>query len=395
MPSSVGNPPDYSSIIEVAVAVILRADGSFLLASRPEGKPYAGYWEFPGGKVHSGEPLLHALKRELQEELDIIVQHAYRWITRTFSYPHGTVRLCFFRILEWHGEPRPCENQQLSWQYTGHVDVEPLLPANAPVLRALELPPVYAITDAVKAGPEGVESGLAAVERALQAGTRLLQIREKHLKGELLHHFANEIVSRAHRNGAIVLVNGDMGGADFCRAVGADGIQVPSYQLMNLEARPDTGWCGASCHNAEELFRAEQLNMDFAVLGPVLPTLSHPDSPALGWRKFGRLIENCSIPVFALGGLRPEDLTTAWQAGGHGIAMMRAFTREGGNPVIISNFADLPSRPTAPLPAFQPPVSGRIPLPIGPNRSACTARNKTADTDCQFPTPQPCRIVGS
>ena len=161
MPSSVGNPPDYSSIIEVAVAVILRADGSFLLASRPEGKPYAGYWEFPGGKVHSGEPLLHALKRELQEELDIIVQHAYRWITRTFSYPHGTVRLCFFRILEWHGEPRPCENQQLSWQYTGHVDVEPLLPANAPVLRALELPPVYAITDAVKAGPEGVESGLA------------------------------------------------------------------------------------------------------------------------------------------------------------------------------------------------------------------------------------------
>jgi 8-oxo-dGTP diphosphatase len=333
-PSSVANPPGCSSTIEVAVAVILRADGSFLLASRPDGKPYAGYWEFPGGKIHSGEPLLHALKRELQEELDIIVEHAYRWVTRTFSYPHGTVRLCFFRILEWHGEPRPCENQQLSWQYTGHVDVEPLLPANAPVLRALELPPVYAITDAVKAGPEGVESGLAAVERALQAGTRLLQIREKHLKGELLHHFANEIVSRAHRNGAIVLVNGDMGGADFCRAVGADGIQVPSYQLMNLEARPDTGWCGASCHNAEELFRAEQLNMDFAVLGPVLPTLSHPDSPALGWRKFGRLIENCSIPVFALGGLRPEDLTTAWQAGGHGIAMMRAFTREGGNPVI-------------------------------------------------------------
>src|SRR3954465_5572643 len=192
--SSVASPPGCSAIIEVAVAVILRADSSFLLASRPGGKPYAGYWEFPGGKVHPDEPLLHALKRELREELDITVEHAYRWVTRMFSYPHGTVRLCFFRIPEWHGELRPCENQQLSWQYPAHVEVEPLLPANAPVLRALELPPVYAITDAVKAGPKGVESGLAAVERALQGGTRLLQIREKHLKGKLLHDFASEIV---------------------------------------------------------------------------------------------------------------------------------------------------------------------------------------------------------
>ncbi|MDQ3186941.1 MAG: NUDIX domain-containing protein, partial [Pseudomonadota bacterium] len=119
-----------------------------LLARRPEGKPYAGYWEFPGGKVKHGEPLLQALRRELLEELGIYVEHAYPWITRVFTYPHATVRLCFYRVMEWHGEPHPYENQKLSWQFIDNIGVEPMLPANALVLRALDLPSIYAITNA-------------------------------------------------------------------------------------------------------------------------------------------------------------------------------------------------------------------------------------------------------
>ena len=97
--------------------------------------------------------------------------------------------------------------------------------------------------------------------------------------------------------------------------------------VANESARPNIGWCGASCHNAEELFRAEQLGVDFVVLGPVLPTLSHPElaSTVLGWRKFAALIRDYPLPVYALGGMRPEDLTTAWEFGGHGIAMMRGW----------------------------------------------------------------------
>lgn len=311
-----------SPLVEVAVAVVTRADGAFLLASRPEGKPYAGYWEFPGGKVKPGEPLLHALRRELREELGITVEHAYRWITRIFTYPHATVRLCFFRVVKWHGEPQPCERQELSWQFSNNVEVEPILPANAPVLRALGLPPVYAITNAAEVG---IKYSLARIECALQEGIRLLQIREKGMEQHALRDFSNEIVALAHRHDATVLVNGDTGDAGFCREIGADGLHLPSTQLMNLSARPGTGWCGASCHNAEELFRAEQLNMDFAVLAPVLPTLSHPESSTLGWRKFELLTRNCSIPVFALGGLRPEDLITAWEHGAHGVALMRAI----------------------------------------------------------------------
>jgi 8-oxo-dGTP diphosphatase len=308
-------------IVDVAVAVITRADGSFLLARRPAGKPYAGYWEFPGGKVNAGESRRHALERELLEELAIHAQHAYPWITRIFTYSHATVRLCFYRVVEWRGEPRPCEKQELSWQSADNVFVEPMLPANAPILRALRLPPVYAITNAAE---WGTQMTLSRIERALKDGVRLLQVREKAMAKKELHAFAREIVALAHCYRAKVLVNTSGSDDDLYRSVGADGVHFSSAQLMNLATRPDFEWCAASCHNAEELLRAEQLGLDFAVLAPVLPTRSHPGLPTLGWRKFAALIRECSIPIYALGGLRYEDLTTAWEHGAHGIAVMRA-----------------------------------------------------------------------
>ena len=309
-------------VVDVAVAVITHADGSFLLARRPEGKPYAGYWEFPGGKVNAGEPLRQALERELEEELAIRVKQAYPWITRIFTYSHATVRLCFYRVVEWHGKPRPCEKQELSWQFSGNIAVEPMLPANTPILRALRLPAVYGITNAAE---WGTEITLMRVEHALQNGIRLLQIREKAMRKKALHTFTSQIVELAHHYNAAVLLNVSGSEENPYRDSAADGVHFSSAQLMSLQARPDYGWCGASCHNAEELARAEQLELDFAVLAPVLPTLSHPDSPTLGWQKFAALIRNCSIPVYALGGLRPEDLTTAWEHGAHGIALMRAM----------------------------------------------------------------------
>ena len=104
------------SRVEVAAAVITGPDGRFLLGQRPAGKVYAGYWEFPGGKIEPGEAPLAALKRELHEELGIEVELAYPWLTRDYDYAHAAVRLRFFRVVRWSGSLHGRENQRFAWQ---------------------------------------------------------------------------------------------------------------------------------------------------------------------------------------------------------------------------------------------------------------------------------------
>jgi 8-oxo-dGTP diphosphatase len=306
-----------TNILEVAAAVMQRLDGEFLLAERPAGKPYAGWWEFPGGKIEAGESPYHALVRELHEELGIEVDVAHPWLTRVYSYPHATVRLHFFRVVSWHGEPHGKESQRLSWQYPDAVSVTPLLPANGPVLRSLVLPPVCAITHAAELG---VEPFLERLLVSLQQGVKLIQVREKGMDAATLRAFAAEVVRRAHAHGARVVINGDVA---LAREVGADGVQLNSAQLMALTARPEVELVSASCHDRRELERAAELGLDFALLSPVLPTLSHPGAPALGWEVFAHLVKGLPMPVYALGGVSRADLDQAWRHGAHGIAMLR------------------------------------------------------------------------
>lgn len=303
--------------VEAAVAVILREDGKVLLGQRPEGKSWAGWWEFPGGKVEDGETAAHALRREVHEELGIEVTDFSPWITREFSYPERHVRLNFFTVRAWQGEPHSKENQQLSWQDPAAVTVGPLLPANAPVLDALCLPPVLAITHLAELGEAAFFDALA---HALQNGLKLIQVREKQLPTDALTAFARRVVAEAHAAGTRVVINGT---ADMARQAGADGVHFTAAALMALTEKPAGFLCGASCHTAEELARAEQLGLDYALLAPVLPTLSHPDAPTLGWDGFAELARGRSLPVYALGGLGGDDLACAWQHGAHGIAMLR------------------------------------------------------------------------
>ncbi|TAN83657.1 MAG: Nudix family hydrolase [Gallionella sp.] len=304
-------------IIGVAAAAILRADGSFLLAQRPAGKAYEGYWEFPGGKIEAGETPLHALCRELQEELGIAAIAAYPWLTRVFAYPHATVRLHFFRVLAWQGEPHGHENQQLRWQRLPHLSVTPVLPANAPILRALELPGLYAISNAAELGGEEF---LRRLEAALHKGLRLVQLREKNYSREALRELALEMLPLMRQHGARLVINADIA---LAQEIGADGVQLTGAQLAGLNSRPEVEWCAASCHNAEELRRAEELGCDFALLSPVLPTRSHPGAPHLGWENFAAIAAGSSIPVYALGGLTHDDMQAAWRRGAHGIALLR------------------------------------------------------------------------
>lgn len=303
--------------IEVVAAVIQREDGDFLLARRPVGKAYAGYWEFPGGKIEHGEPAVDALRRELHEELGIDAVLAYPWLTRDHDYEHAAVRLRFFRVVQWRGEPHGREAQQLAWQSAQALTVSPMLPANGPILRALELPPVYGISNAAELGVSGF---LQRLEHKLSNGLRLLQIREKQLPAAELAVLAAQAVKLAHRYGARVLVNDDV---ELALQTGADGVHLTAGRLMRITSRPALPWVGASCHDTRELAHAEAAGADFVVLGPVSPTPGHPGARTLGWDNFSQLVADYPLPVYALGGMRPADLRAAWQAGAHGIGMMR------------------------------------------------------------------------
>lgn len=131
------SPAEAVKRVEVAVGVLTRPDGSFLLTSRPDGKPYAGYWEFPGGKLEPFETVAQALARELHEELGITVQAARAWRMDEFDYPHALVRLHFCKVTAWTGELQMREGQSMAWQQLP-VDVQPVLPGTLPVLRWLE-----------------------------------------------------------------------------------------------------------------------------------------------------------------------------------------------------------------------------------------------------------------
>ncbi len=323
-PASQPAAPAASAVVDVVAAVIIDGDGRFLLAQRPPGKVYAGYWEFPGGKVESGETRQQALARELHEELGIGVRHAYPWITREYVYPHAAVRLHFFRVVEWTGQPQSRERQQFRWQRAKAPDVAPMLPANAPVLAALKLPPVYAISQAEALGETRF---LERLQHAIGHGTRLIQLREKQLASDALLSLATRAMKAAHDGGARVLLNGT---PQFAAQAGADGVHLPSAALMQLRRRPDLPLVAASCHDRAELEHAAALGIDFVVLGPVLPTSSHPASVPLGWADFAALIDGYPLPVYALGGLSAEMLDTACAHGAHGIAMLRGAWHDAG-----------------------------------------------------------------
>jgi 8-oxo-dGTP diphosphatase len=305
-------------ITAVAAAVIQRADGSFLLGQRAADTFYPGYWEFPGGKVEAGETPRDALVRELHEELEIEVLAATPWIVREHVYEHAHVRLHFFRVTQWRGEVRDHVHAALSWQRADALSVSPMLPANAPVLAALRLPDFYGITHAWRIG---ADAQLAVLDTALACGMRLVQLREAALPDAQRAPFIAAAVALCHRHGARVLVNGD---AQLAQAHGADGLHLSAARLMALSERPSFALAAASCHTPEEMAQAARIGLDFAVLGPVNPTATHPGQAGIGWPEFGKLIAGYPLPVYAIGGLTAGDVAVAQTAGAQGVAAIRA-----------------------------------------------------------------------
>ncbi|MFT4100370.1 MAG: Nudix family hydrolase [Burkholderiaceae bacterium] len=301
----------------MAVAVIQRADGAVLLGQRPAGKPYAGWWEFPGGKLEPGETVEQALIREIDEELGLRVHRSTPWVTRRFVYPHATVQLHFRLVREFDGQARSREGQAFAWLHPDRIDVAPMLPATVPVLGWLRWPERYAISNAAGMGEPAF---LSALDRALSRGLRLLQLREKSLPPDRFDALFRQVRERCAAAGARLLVNSDHP-ASYWQA--ADGVHLTGRALAAIAERPRLRHVAASCHDAADLDRAGALGLDFAVLGPVLLTRSHPGAPTLGWDGFARIAASTQLPVYALGGMDDGSLARARESGAHGIALLR------------------------------------------------------------------------
>lgn len=309
--------------LHVVAGALVDAAGRVLLAQRPHGKHLAGLWEFPGGKVEPGESAHAALARELREELGIEARDFAPLIAVPWRYPEKTIRLEALRVVAWEGEPHPHDAEALRWMLPREIDPATMPPADRPLLAALRLPPHYPITPA-DADPVQLP---ALFDAALARGERLFQLRLPSLDRDVLRPLAQALAARCRAEGADLLINADI---ELARELGV-GVHLRAAQLAALEARPLPvgAWVAASCHDAAELARAAELGVDFVTLSPLRPTASHPGAPALGWGRFAVLVETCALPVYALGGVGPEDLVIARVAGAQGVAGIGAFRHRG------------------------------------------------------------------
>lgn len=328
--------PDTSSkpLIHVAAGMILRPGGALLLAERPADKPWAGWWELPGGKIEPGETVLQALARELDEELGIEITQATPWVTHVHEYPKNIVSLAFCRVTGWNGTPVGREGQTLAWvDPHAPITAGKLLPATEPPLRWLRLPERYLVTSI--GGPAQLAGQLARLDLALQRGIRLVQFREPEWQRQgdapALEMAFQEVLRRCREHSARCLVNSVHPQDWWDRADGvhlrAADARLPEVEARLRRAADQSPWpeklLGMSAHDAAGLALARELGADFAVLGHVLNTPSHPGEAGMGWERFAELAGGAGLPVLAIGGQSEATLDEARRHGAHGIAGIR------------------------------------------------------------------------
>ncbi len=324
-------------VLNVSAGMLIRADGHILVAQRPEGKSWAGWWELPGGKIEPGETSNQALERELKEELGINIQKYYPWVTLKYEYPKTIAHLNFFRVTRWINEPTGIEGQQLAWIAPGqNHTIGPLLPATIPPLEWIQIPDKYLITDIRKY--ENLDTYIAQLKNALLSGVRMVQFREPELiinepDQTKVYKTFQSVNSICNRLGAICIINS-------CHSLNwwkeASGVQLKAEHAHNQDyinqinkiKRSGKFLVGASVHNLAQIHRAQEIEANFAVIGHVLPTPSHPGTAPIGWHGFRQIAIDAGLPVFAIGGQSIQTYNTAMQNGAHGIAAIRGLLHD-------------------------------------------------------------------
>lgn len=305
----------------VVAGALLSEAGEVLISQRPDHVHQGGKWEFPGGKVESGETAQAALARELNEELGLTVLDLQPLIQVRHRYPDQAVWLEVWKVTHFAGAPRGMQGQPVRWIPVQQLNPSIFPAADRPVIAALQLPTLYLITPE----PDVDRTRFMAVlEAALISGVRLVRLRARHVNPLELKSLSHEVMQCAKCYGVRVLVEG---GSTLVHEVGADGVHLSSRELMQLARRPlPLGrLVAASVHTRAQMSRANEMAVDFVTVSPVAVTSSHPGAEPLGWRGFAVLCESAAMPAYALGGMTGAHVPQAIQHGGQGIAAIRGL----------------------------------------------------------------------
>ncbi len=314
-------PSTERKFVPIVAGCLSNARGEVLICQRPAHKSYPGEWEFPGGKVERGESAQDALRRELQEELGVQVTECRPLIRLRHVYPELAVELDTWLVTAFDGEARSSEHPAIAWVRPDELLRWKLLAADRPIVTALRLPSHYVFT------PPQAEAGWIARRLAGLPPQALLRLRLPALPDANYEALARHLLPHCRsQNLRLILDRTPV----MVARVGAAGWHATARVMQDIKARPlpPELWTAASCHSADELKRARELGLDFAVLGAVSKTATHPTQAGLGWPGFSALAQNAGIPVYAIGGLRPDLLTPAQVHGAQGIAGISAYWRD-------------------------------------------------------------------
>ena len=310
-----------SQLIQVAAAAIFNDRDELLITRRAAHRHQGNLWEFPGGKLEPDEPAEQALIRELQEELGITPTRFRPLITVTHHYPDKAVRLQVFQVDAFTGEPHGHEGQPLAWVARTALSDYPFPAANLPIVAAVQLSERLLIT------PEPVSHRdfLDGIEQACRRGIRLLQLRAHDVSDAQYRQLAVQVRALTLPYHCLLMLNRNPA---VIADLDCDGWHLSFEHLCAFDPQITSSrprWLSASVHNESELERAKQVAADFVLISPVSATTSHPEAVPLGWTRFAELAALASRPAYALGGMTEADIARSWQAGGQGVAAIRAF----------------------------------------------------------------------
>ncbi|QSP96177.1 Nudix family hydrolase [Marinobacter salinisoli] len=307
--------------VHVAVAVIER-DGRVLIARRPDHAHQGGLLEFPGGKVEPGETVQQALVREIAEETALVVPEVSLEPVIGIRHDYGDKRvfLDVWRTCEAQGAPQGCEGQPIDWIRPEQLQDEDFPAANRPIIRAVRLPSLLAISPSLSSVREYAGGFAGALG---QCRPELLVLRAPELEDGDYRALLESVLPVCRAAGVGLIVHG--GPDRFAVAPGVAGLHLPwrEAELLGCRPVPADVWLGVSCHSAKQIAQAEKLGADYVTLGPVRPTPTHPEARGIGWDEFEQITAQARVPVFALGGLVAADVPRARRAGGQGVAGIR------------------------------------------------------------------------